>query len=152
MTRLVPILIVILAGALFAALLLHKPSTEPLEHMVGRKVELKQLEPRAQIVNVFASWCVPCAAEMPLLHDLDLPIVGIAYNDSADKVTAFLQRAGNPYAKTVIDDGSAAMALGITGVPETFLIDKDSIVRWHYAGALGDTQLAELQQAVATWR
>ena len=150
--RALPLMVLLVGGLLFTVLLMRGPAVVPVEHMVGMRVDLPQLEKTVQIVNVFASWCVPCAAEMPVLKGLDLPVIGIAYNDSADKVQAFLQRTGNPYARVIVDDGKAALALGITGVPETFLLDKNGVVRWHYPGALSETQLAGLKQAVVQWR
>ncbi len=92
------------------------------------------------VVNFFASWCVPCIEEVPalaMLRDAGVTLVGIAYKDQAAKTAAFLDRHGNPYTRLAADaPGQVAIDWGTTGVPETFVIDKAGIVRWHFAGPL----------------
>lgn len=97
------------------------------------------------LVNFFASWCVPCRAEhaqlMALARDYQIPIVGIAYKDTPDNARAFLQELGNPFTRTVQDqDGRMAIEWGVTGVPETFLVDHDGIIRYrHFGPIVGDS-------------
>jgi cytochrome c biogenesis protein CcmG/thiol:disulfide interchange protein DsbE len=95
---------------------------------------------RPLLVNFFASWCVPCVQEAPVLADLrraGVPIWGIAYKDRPDATDAFLARHGNPYVRLARDQlGLVAIDWGITGVPETYLIDGQAIVRWHLADPL----------------
>ena len=85
---------------------------------------------RVTVVNFFASWCVPCRAEHPLLtritRDLGVPIFGIAWNDKPDATRAYLQELGNPYARIGVDEsGRTGIDFGITGVPESFVVGRD---------------------------
>ncbi len=99
------------------------------------------------MVNFWASWCPPCVEEHPVLMDLQkqgVPVWGIAYKDSADKSLAFLKRHGNPFARTARDDpGRVAIDWGVTGVPESFIVDGQGVVRWHMAGPLTEKMVAE---------
>lgn len=92
-----------------------------------------QTSGKPYIVNVFASWCAPCAIEHPFLMDLKkqgFTIVGIAYKDTKKAIDAYLKRGGNPYAAVIHDsDGIMGITLGVTGVPESFAVDKTGIVR-----------------------
>ena len=93
------------------------------------------------VVNVFASWCVPCRAEAPLLSSLarlnGVSLYGLVYKDTPEKARAFLSDVGNPFARVGLDQsGEAGIEWGIYGVPETFVIDADGIVRLRYAGPL----------------
>jgi cytochrome c biogenesis protein CcmG/thiol:disulfide interchange protein DsbE len=94
------------------------------------------------LVNWFASWCVPCLQEAPMLAKLaasELAIWGIAYEDDPQALAQFLAQNGNPYQRLAADaDGTTAINWGVYGVPETYFIDKTGIVRWRYAGALTD--------------
>ena len=111
------------------------------------------------LVNFFASWCVPCRAEhenlMLLASEAGLPIVGIAYKDPPEKSKRFLDDLGNPFSLTAMDqDGRAAIDWGVTGVPESFLIDGNGIIRYrHWGPIVGDSlekrllpELRKLQQ------
>jgi cytochrome c biogenesis protein CcmG, thiol:disulfide interchange protein DsbE len=95
---------------------------------------------RPMLVNFFASWCVPCLEEASTLATLagtGLPIWGIAYKDNPGDTRRFLDQNGNPFARTALDQpGRVAIDWGVYGVPETYLIDAQGIVRWRYAGAL----------------
>lgn len=105
---------------------------------------------RPAIINVFASWCVPCVAEAGYLNRLaagdNAAIYGIAYRDTAEKARAFVQKHGNPYQRIGIDEsGKALIALGGTGVPETILIDKKGIVRFHHVGPVLEKDMARIR-------
>ena len=95
---------------------------------------------RSVLVNFFASWCVPCLIEHPQLMQLaaaGVPIWGIAYKDSNPAASAYLSKYGDPYARTASDaPGRASIDWGLTGVPETFIINNKGIVVWHMAGPL----------------
>ena len=93
------------------------------------------------LLNVWASWCVPCLVEHPLLVDLArgkvVPIVGFNYKDDPAAATAWLAKHGDPFVKVVADrSGSVAFDYGVYGVPETFLIDRDGTIRFKHVGPL----------------
>jgi cytochrome c biogenesis protein CcmG/thiol:disulfide interchange protein DsbE len=104
------------------------------------------LRGRPILVNFFASWCEPCVEEAPALmqiKDSGATIYGIAYKDKPDATAAFLARHGNPYARIARDEpGRVAIDWGVTGVPETYLIDPQGIVRWRYVGPLGPSAIS----------
>ena len=107
-------------------------------------------EKRPVVLNFFASWCAPCIEEAPMLMGLrraGVPIWGIAYKDKAPATEAFLQRNGNPYARIARDDaGLVGIDWGVTGVPETYLIDGAGLVRWRFTGPLSQTAADGLRQ------
>ena len=101
-------------------------------------------------VNLFASWCTPCLAEHPLLMDLaeteGVRLAGILYKDETAAGEAFLARLGDPYDALVTDmDGSGGLDFGITGVPETFLLNTEGEIVQHYRGPLNKTDIAEIR-------
>lgn len=114
---------------------------------------------RPALVNFFASWCVPCVAEAPVLaqlHDQGVPLWGIAYQDdrSSGATAAFLRRNGDPYLRIARDDpGLVAIDFGVYGVPETYLVDPSGVIRWKWAGALTEdvvgSQLLPLMKKIA---
>jgi cytochrome c biogenesis protein CcmG, thiol:disulfide interchange protein DsbE len=97
---------------------------------------------RPALINFFASWCIPCVQEAPVLMALrqqGMPIWGIAYKDKPDATAEFLHRNGDPYTRIARDEpGRVAIDFGLYGVPETYLIDKAGIVRWRWAGGLSE--------------
>jgi cytochrome c biogenesis protein CcmG/thiol:disulfide interchange protein DsbE len=103
--------------------------------------------PRPMLVNWFASWCMPCMQEAPMLARIaqsGLPVWGIAYQDKPDAVANYLSQYGNPYTRLASDaSGLTAINWGVYGVPETYLIDRQGIVRWRWAGAITDDVLTQ---------
>lgn len=100
-----------------------------------------ELKGHVTLINFFASWCVPCRAEHPLLFTLakDTPIQidGIAYKNKQSDTTAYLAELGNPYARVVVDEpGRTAIDFGLYGVPESYLIDRDGVIRFRQVGPL----------------
>ncbi len=96
------------------------------------------------LVNVFASWCVPCRQEHPMLKELSkdkrLNIVGINYKDKADNAVRFLGELGNPYAAIGIDpNGRAAIDWGVYGIPETYLVGPDGTILYKKVGPIDVT-------------
>ena len=95
---------------------------------------------RAYVVNLFASWCTPCRAEHPQLMALrrqGVDIVGIAYKDRPGAAAAFLNELGDPFTDVALDpEGRSGLELGSTGVPETFVIGPDGVIRAAYRGPL----------------
>jgi cytochrome c biogenesis protein CcmG, thiol:disulfide interchange protein DsbE len=105
---------------------------------------------KPRLLNVFASWCVPCITEAPVLGQLRL--VGVAIRDRQDDVTGFLARHGNPYSRIGADDVSAVQfALGSSGVPESFIVAADGTIAYQHIGEIRADQvpmiLAKLKEA-----
>lgn len=106
-----------------------------------------------RLLNIFASWCVPCAAEAPQLMALKqagVPIDAIAIRDARADVDGFLARWGNPYERIGLDARSSVqLALGSSGVPETFLIDgQGRILHQH----IGDIRPEHVRELIEKWR
>ena len=92
-----------------------------------------------KIINLFASWCTPCIAELPELEKLNdhLPVFGIAWRDSPEDLEKWLAEHGNPYQEIGIDKGLTFIwDLGITGVPTTLLLDKSQKIVYIHEGAI----------------
>jgi cytochrome c biogenesis protein CcmG/thiol:disulfide interchange protein DsbE len=147
-----PFVVVAAILVTFAAGLLHPSDRAVASGMLGRQVPkfalAGGLEPdkgldsgyfsdgKPRLLNVFASWCAPCVAEVPVLVDMQrqgVEITGIAIHDRADDLRAFLGRNGNPYSRIGLDaDSRAQIAFGSAGVPETFVVNgRGTIVHQH---------------------
>lgn len=99
------------------------------------------------LVNVWASWCVPCHEEAPLLEQLArdkrIQLVGINYKDSPDNARRFLNRYGNPFSAVGRDEaGRASIDWGVYGVPETFLVGRDGRIAYKLVGPITADNLA----------
>jgi cytochrome c biogenesis protein CcmG, thiol:disulfide interchange protein DsbE len=108
--------------------------------------DLAQGEPT--LVNVFASWCLECQEEHPLLVELakdpGIRLFGIDYKDSADAARRFLGRYGNPYARVGADaSGRTAIDFGVYGVPETYVIAPDGKIAYRQVGPLSEKTIKE---------
>jgi len=165
---------VVLLGLLIAALvwrLAHPEDTTIRSRLAGQPVpafvlpaalpgqpglastDLATGEPR--LVNIFASWCVPCIAEAPVLRQLKtrgVAIDGIAIRDRREDLEAFLAAHGNPFGRIGADDASRVqLALGSAGVPESFVVDGRGIIRYQHVGPIEPADvpmiLAQLEQA-----
>ncbi|MGI8526396.1 MAG: DsbE family thiol:disulfide interchange protein [Pseudolabrys sp.] len=131
------------------------PQTElpPLEGLTRDNAPVPGLTPETfkghvTLVNVWASWCVPCHDEIPFLAQLSkdsrIQLVGINYKDNADNARRFLNRYGNPFAATGVDaNGRAAIDWGVYGVPETFLIGRDGRIAYKLVGPIGADNLKQ---------
>lgn len=118
----------------------------PLDGLAGTRGPVPGLDPAAfkgkvSLVNVWASWCVPCHDEAPLLvdlgHDKRVQIVGINYKDAADNARRFLGRYGNPYDVVGVDgNGRAGIEWGVYGVPETFIIGREGTIVYKLVGPI----------------
>ena len=171
-----PALLFLILVAVFAASLIRSFEAPPdmlPSALIGKpapQLALPALDAQAQaftphdlaaghvtVMNVWASWCVPCRAEAPALAQLaalkGVPLYGLVYKDTPDKARSFLAETGNPYRRIDLDkDGRAGIEWGIYGVPETFVIDGKGIVRLRYAGpivgnVLSDTILPAIEEA-----
>ena len=107
---------------------------------------------RYRLLNVFASWCVPCIAEAPhlmRLKTMGIPIDAIAIRDTTPAIAGFLRRNGDPYARIGSDTASRVqLALGSSGVPETFVVDGRGIVVKQIIGDIREDNIGEIVQAV----
>ncbi len=113
----------------------------PQVHDAGRWVSTDSMRGRVWVLNVWASWCAPCREEHPLLvavaRDAPVTIIGLNHQDDPRSAQEWLRKLGDPYHATASDsDGSAGSAWGVQGVPQTFVIDAEGIVRLRHAGPL----------------
>ena len=114
----------------------------------GEGLSSADLRGRVSLVNVWASWCVPCRTEMPLLAELadagTVAIYGINYKDSPEAALSFLEELGNPYTQIGADtNGRIAVDWGVYGVPETFIIDADGRIAYKHIGPFDQRSLEE---------
>src|SRR6267378_5199413 len=137
-------------------------SLPPLQGLLSNGAQVPGLDPanfkgKVSVVNVWASWCVPCHDEAPLLTELAkdnrLQVIGINYKDGRDNASRFLGRYGNPFRIVGVDgNGRAAIEWGVYGVPETFVVGHDGKVVYKLVGPVTpgniDTVLkAEIEKA-----
>lgn len=169
--RLLPVAVLALVVAGFVWRLANPPDAVVESKLVGERVPAFAL-PAAlpakpglssaalatggpRLVNLFASWCVPCIAEAPVLAELEaqgVRIDGIAIRDRPEDLAAFLVRHGDPFERIGADDTSRVqLALGAAGVPESFVVDGRGIIRYQHIGPIEPddmaTILSELEQA-----
>lgn len=155
MRGLIPLVLFGLLIAAFAAGLSKDPSALPSEMIDRRAPEftlpsLYEDTPdisddiftgNITLLNIFGSWCTACVAEHPLLMSLaersDIQLIGVDWRDSRASGQAWLKKHGNPYSEVIFDEGSLlAIDLGITGAPETFLIDQQGRIRYKHVGVM----------------
>ena len=156
LVRFLPLTILLLFVAVVAWRLVMPEDTAIRSRMTGQAVPAFALEPatggipglsskdlatgRPRLVNVFASWCVPCITEAPLLMELKrqgVPIDAIAVRDKPADVAEFLGRHDNPFERIGADPESRVqIAFGSSGVPETFIVDGAGIIRYQHMGPI----------------
>lgn len=110
-------------------------------HEPDKTISPKDMEGKVWLLNVWASWCVSCRAEHPVLMDFAranaVPLIGLNYKDGRDDGIKWLRDFGNPYALSAWDNsGRVGIDYGVYGVPETFVIDKRGVIRMKYTGPL----------------
>lgn len=134
----------------------------PLEGLTANGVQLPgfatadfvgSAEAPVTIVNVWASWCGPCRVEHPVLMELAtlpfLRIVGINYKDAPENARRFLGALGNPYDAVGVDpNGRTAIDWGVYGVPETFVLDAEGVIRHKHIGPIEPHQIGAFLDAV----
>jgi cytochrome c biogenesis protein CcmG/thiol:disulfide interchange protein DsbE len=166
--RFLPLLI-LLAFVIAVAWRLSRPDDEKIpSQMIGKQVpafalsaalpgkqglssaDLTKGQPR--MINVFASWCVPCIAEAPLLMELKrkgVPIDAVAVRDRPEDVATFLSRNGDPFDRIGSDtESQVQLALGSSGVPETFIVDGRGTIRYQHMGPIEPEDLPDLLRQV----
>ncbi len=149
-------LLIFVAIALFLAIGLTRDPREVPSPLIGKPVPTFSLPPvrgrslglasadlkgQVSLVNVFASWCVACRAEHPLLMQIRregiVPVHGLNYKDQPDDAARWLDEKGDPYTRTGADlDGRVAIDWGVYGVPETFVIDRDGRIAYKMIGPI----------------
>ena len=134
------------------SVLVNKPlpafSLAPISGREGERLESAALKGEITLLNVFASWCVGCAIEHPVLMEVaksnDVQLVGLNWKDKPGDGASWLKRYGDPYSAVGNDfDGRVAIDLGVTGAPETFIIDKQGVIRYKQVGPITE-QIWEL--------
>jgi cytochrome c biogenesis protein CcmG/thiol:disulfide interchange protein DsbE len=145
---------VVLVGFLFVGLFLNprevpspligKPApqfTLNQLHQPGKTLGTPDMKGQVWLLNVWASWCVSCREEHPLLVELGkaklVPIIGLNYKDEPAAGMKWLAQYGDPYNLSVVDrDGAVGIDFGVYGVPETFVIDKQGTIRFKQIGPI----------------
>ncbi|MEO0721139.1 MAG: redoxin family protein [Pseudomonadota bacterium] len=120
----------------------------------GEAITFSEPRERAVAVNLYASWCAPCEAEHPLLTELSArapgQVYGVLYKDSKANGADFLARLGDPFARKFHDpDGQGGLDFGLTGVPETFVIDTSGTITLHIRGVLTPDRVEDILVALA---
>tara|TARA_B100000787_G_C16057338_1_gene233964 strand:+ start:89 stop:610 length:522 start_codon:yes stop_codon:yes gene_type:complete len=105
------------------------------------------------IVNIWASWCIPCRKEHSLLMELSksqsVKLIGLNYRDNLKNAKKFINQLGNPYSKILIDsDGTLGVEFGAYGVPETFLIDKRKKIIKKFVGPINEEIVEEIKSII----
>ena len=163
MTRFLGPLGLFLVLAVFLAIGLNRDPREVPSPLIGKPApafKLEQLADPAQtfspedmkgkvwLLNVWASWCVSCRQEHPLLVEFAkrgiAPLVGLDYKDARPDGLGWLRQFGNPYMLSAYDaDGRVGIDYGVYGVPETYLIDKAGVIRYKHIGPITEEALAK---------
>jgi len=131
------------------------PSFALREVGTGRTVDVTQFKGKPMVINFWATWCAPCWEEHPVLVanarmlQPDVQFLGVVFQDKEDKILGFLNERGTSYPTVVDEAGKTAIAYGVGGVPETFFLDANGVIRAKYAGPMSPDILREnLQKAM----
>lgn len=131
--------------------LINKPApafTLPQLHDTSKRFSSQDMKGQVWLLNVWASWCVSCREEHPVLMSLArqniVPIYGLDYKDKNADGEAWLRNGGDPYTLVATDaDGRVGIDYGVYGVPETYIIDKQGVIRYKQIGAVTHQSLQE---------
>ena len=131
--------------------LIDKPAPEFSLSMLetpSRQLSTKDMSGQVWVLNVWASWCVSCRAEHAVITELAnrnlVTVVGLNYKDEPADATRWLEQFGNPYATSVIDrDGRVGIDWGVYGVPETFVIGADGMIKYKHIGPVTHESLEQ---------
>lgn len=111
--------------------------TEP-----DRQLNAADVQGQVSVLNVWATWCISCQVEHPVLMRMaadGVPIIGVNYKDYRESALKYLELHGNPFRFSVFDEkGDLGLDLGVYGAPETYLLDKDGQIRYRFVGVLDD--------------
>ena len=136
---------------LVASPLIDKPAPHfslPVLARPGEKMSPESLRGQPWVLNVWASWCFACREEHPLIVDMlagQTTLIGLNYKDDPAKARQWLAKLGNPYTLSVIDrEGEAGFDWGVYGVPETFVIDHNGLIRYKHIGPLSRRDIEKL--------
>jgi cytochrome c biogenesis protein CcmG/thiol:disulfide interchange protein DsbE len=119
----------------------------PTLHIPDINIRLEDLKGKVSLINVWASWCAACRTEHPLIvdatsKDKNLNVYGLNYKDKRADALQWLEQLGNPYRESAFDEtGSTGIDYGVYGVPETFVLDKNGIIRYKHIGPIDKQQL-----------
>ncbi|HKS23615.1 MAG TPA: redoxin family protein [Thermoanaerobaculia bacterium] len=121
----------------------------------GQMLDIASLRGKPAIINFWATWCGPCYEEHPVLVQNarvlgnDVQFVGVVFNDTEQKIQAFLNQRGSAYPTLLDEQGKTAVAYGVGGVPETFFLDRSGTIVAKYTGPLSTEELqANLAKAM----
>lgn len=122
--------------------LINKPAPPfqlPLLHQPEKSFSPREMQGKVWVLNVWASWCAACREEHPVLADFarsgPTPLYGLNYKDQRSDAIAWLRRFGDPYVASLVDaDGRIGIDYGVYGVPETYVIDKQGVIRYKRIG------------------
>jgi cytochrome c biogenesis protein CcmG/thiol:disulfide interchange protein DsbE len=137
---------------LIRSVLIDKPAPDfalaPVAGIASPGFDSAALGGAVTVVNVFASWCIPCRDEHPLLVALKertgVRLFGINQKDAPENARAFLDELGNPYDAIGADaNGRVSIDWGVYGVPETFVVDANGVIRFKHVGPISPTTLAD---------
>lgn len=117
--------------------------TFEMQTLSGEPIVTADLVGEVALLNVFGSWCVACLVEHPLLMELSargaVKLIGVNWRDTRPNAERWLSRYGNPYDPIIFDsDSLLAIDLGVTGAPETFIVDKKGRIRYKHTGPITD--------------
>ena len=131
------------------------PSFALREVGTGRTVDIGEFKGKPVVINFWATWCGPCWEEHPILVanarmlQPNVQFVGVVFQDEESKILDFLNQRGTSYPTLVDDAGKTAIAYGVGGVPETFFLDSNGVIRAKYNGPMDSDALQEnLQKAM----
>ena len=117
------------------------PSADNPPGLVNANQEM--LKGQVSLLNIWATWCLPCRQEHPFLNALKaqgVPIYGVNYKDSTEEAQRWLTELHNPYVFSVLDaDGRLGLDLGVFGYPETYVVDKNGVIRYKHIGVVNQT-------------
>ena len=124
------------------------PFTLPVLHTPAKRISTADMKGQVWMLNVWASWCVTCREEHPVLVDLAkrkvVPIYGLNYKDNSDDAKAWLKRFGDPYVLSLVDaKGKIGIDYGVYGVPETYVIDREGVIRYKKIGPVTPDTIRE---------